>query len=294
MIRIGAIEIDWVEEVTVFDPPELFAQMSADDLARHRSWLEPNYYDPDKGFRVGVLSWIVRTPSRTIILDTGAGNNKDRPTSPRFGGLDTPYLERLAAKGITPESVDLVVLTHLHLDHVGWNTVLKDGVWTPTFAGVRHLVSEVELELRDPERGAAARPPASWQVYNDSVRPVLEAGLVDRIAGDEDLGEGLTLMRLPGHSAGQIGLHVDSEGQAAMFIADVLHQPIQVYFPQWNSRYCEDQDVARQTRAGVFARAVDEKALLLPAHFGGLHGGYIERADAGFRFLPLQGAGEKT
>ncbi|WP_323013998.1 MBL fold metallo-hydrolase [Devosia sp.] len=294
MVRIGAIEIDWVEEVTVFDPPELFAQMSADKLARHRSWLEPDYYDAEKGFHVGVLSWIVRTPSRTIILDTGAGNGKTRPTSPRFGGLDTPYLARLAAKGIVPEAVDTVLLTHLHLDHVGWNTVMRDGAWVPTFANARHLVSGVEMELRDPERGAAARPPASWQVYNDSVRPVLEAGLIDLVAGDEDLGEGLTLMRLPGHSAGQIGLRVESEGQVAMFIADVVHQPIQVYFPHWNSRYCEDQDTARETRAGIFARAAKENALLLPAHFGGDHGGYIERAGEGYSFRPLHSEGAEA
>jgi len=287
MIRIGAIEIDWVEEVTVFDPPELFAEMQAQDLARHRPWLEPDYYDAEKGFRVGVLSWIVRTPSRTIIVDTGAGNGKTRPTSPRFGGLDTPYLSRLAEKGITPDTVDTVLLTHLHLDHVGWNTMLRNGAWVPTFAKARHLVSAVELELRDPERGAAARPPASWQVYNDSVRPVLEAGLIDLVAGDEDLGEGLALMRLPGHSAGQIGLHVESQGQVAMFVADVVHQPIQVYFPHWNSRYCEDQDTARQTRAAIFTRAAEEKALLLPAHFGGNHGGFIERSGDGYIFRPL-------
>lgn len=284
MIQIGEIMIDWVEELVVYDPPELFTEMTAADLARQRSWLEPDYYAEKTGFHVGVLSWLVRTPTRTILIDTGAGNGKPRPTSPRFGSLDTPFMERLAAKGVTPETLDLIILTHLHLDHVGWNTRLEENNWVPNFPMVRHLVSTIELAHRDPERGAAARPPATWQVFNDSVKPLLDAGLIDTVEGNEDLGEGISLVMLPGHSPGQMGVRIDSGGKTALFIADVLHQPIQVYHPEWNSRYCEDQPTARATRAAVLAEAAENGTLLLPAHFGASHCGYVRAADDGYAY----------
>lgn len=287
MIKIGDITIDWVNELFVYDPPELFAEMTSAELDAQRGWLDPDYYTDEKGFYVGILSWIVRTPTRRILIDTGVGNGKTRPLSPRFGGLNNPFLERLADKEITPDNLDLLILTHLHLDHVGWNTILEGDNWVPTFPKVRHIVSETELAHRDPERGAAARPPATWQVYMDSVKPLVDAGLIDTVKGDEDLGEGLSLVRLPGHSPGQMGIRVTSEGEHAMFIADVLHQPIQVHYPHWNSRYCEDQETARITRAKVLAEAAENGTLLLPAHFGKTHGGYVRKTANGYAFEAL-------
>ncbi|WP_169196734.1 MBL fold metallo-hydrolase [Devosia sp. MC1541] len=289
MIRVGDIIIDWVEELVVYDPPELFGEMTSDELAGHSSWLTPDYFTEENGFYVGVLSWIIRTPTRTILVDTGAGNDKVRPTSPRFGGLHTPFLEGLAQKGITRDRLDLVILTHLHLDHVGWNTLLNNDKWVPTFPNTRHIVSAIELAHRDPERGAAARPPATWQVYNDSVRPLVDAGLLETVEGTEDLGEGLSLIPLPGHSPGQMGVRVQSQGQSAMCIADVLHQPIQVYHPSWNSRYCEDQETARTTRAKVLAEAADYNTLLLPAHFGNSHCGYVHKTPSGYSYEAFKG-----
>lgn len=289
MITIGDISIDWVEELAVYDPPELFGEMNRSHLEPHRDWLTPDYFTDEKGFHVGVLSWIIRTPTRTILIDTGAGNDKTRPTSPRFGGLQTPFLDRLAQKGITRDQLDLVILTHLHLDHVGWNTMLEDDQWVPTFYKTRHLVSAVELAHRDPERGAATRPPATWQVYNDSVKPLVDAGLIETTQGNEDLGEGLSLTPLPGHSPGQMGIRVQSGGQSALFIADVLHQPIQVYHPTWNSRYCEDQDTARITRRQVLAEAAENNTLLLPAHFGNSHCGYIKKTTTGYAYEAFKG-----
>ncbi len=287
MLEIGDFKISRVEEVVLDEPVDLFAGLDENIIAQNRGWMEPHYYNAERNVLQSMIHvWILRRGDRTIIIDTGGGDGRDRPLSPRFH-MQKRHLDRgLVAAGVDPESVDTVFLTHLHVDHVGWNTKREGDRWVPMFPNARYKMSAKELEARDPERGAASRPPASWNTYLDTVKPVLDAGLVDVVEGTESLGEGLDMVPIPGHAPGMTGLRVRSKGQEAFFITDVMHQPIQILYPEWNSKYCENQDMARETRAKVLKHAADEGALLLPSHFGRPFGGYVRRDGGGYRFEP--------
>jgi glyoxylase-like metal-dependent hydrolase (beta-lactamase superfamily II) len=286
LIRLGEFEISRVEESVLDEDVSLLKFWSGDTLRENR-WMVPHFYNEERGVFFSVIqTWIVRTPQRTIVIDTSGGNDKDRPLSPRFHQKHTDFPARLAAAGVVPDKVDQVILTHLHVDHVGWNTRLKGGKWVPMFPNAEHVVSEIELEARDPERGAASKPPGSWNVYNDSVKPVLEAGLVRLVKGTENLAPGIDLMPTPGHAPGQMAVRLRSGGKEALFIADVMHNPIQISHPDWNSKYCENQDMAAETRARVLRHAAEHGSLILPGHFGAPHCGYVRQGAGGYVFEP--------
>jgi len=287
LIEIGDYRISRVEEVVLDEPIDLLGGLNESIIAANRDWLIPNFYNEERNVLYSMIHcWILRRGDRTIIIDTGGGDDRDRPLSPRFH-MQKRHLDRgLAAAGVDFEAVDTVFLTHLHVDHVGWNTRLEGDRFVPTFPNARYIISAKELEARDPERGAASKPPASWNTYLDTVKPVLDAGLVDVVEGTESLGDGLDMVPIPGHAPGMTGLRVRSKGQEAFFITDVMHQPLQVLYPQWNSKFCENQDMARETRAKVLQHAADEGALLLPSHFCRPFGGFVRRDGSGYRFEP--------
>jgi glyoxylase-like metal-dependent hydrolase (beta-lactamase superfamily II) len=287
LITLGEFEISRVEEMVLDEETSLLKHWNEDVLRESRSWMAPNFYNEERGvFSIVIQAWILRAAGRTIVIDTSGGNDKERPLSARFHKLKTEFPRLLAAAGVIPNQVDMVILSHLHVDHVGWNTRLDGDRWVPMFPNAEHVVSATELEVRDPERGAASRPPASWNAYNDSVRPILDAGLARVVEGTENLAPGIDLVPIPGHAPGQMGVRVRSGGKEAFFIADVMHNPIQVSHPAWNSKYCEDQALAAETRARVLKHAADEGALILPGHFGSPHCGYVRRGTGGYVFEP--------
>ncbi len=286
-IRIGAWEISRVEEVLLPEASSLFSEWLPEMAAEHAGWMGRSFYDEEAdAFVSSIHSWVLRRPGTTIVIDTCGGNDKPRPASPRFDHLRQPYLERLLAVGVRPEDVDLVINTHLHVDHVGWNTRLVDGAWVPTFPRARYLFPRLEVEVRDPARGAAGRPPATHLPFLDSVAPILEAGRAALLEGTEVVADGVRLLPVPGHAPGQMAVSVRSGGEEALFTADVMHQPVQVHRSAWNSRYCEDGETARATRRAVLEHAADHRSFLLPAHFGAPHHGLVTRTDDGFRFVP--------
>ncbi|MDA8252345.1 MAG: MBL fold metallo-hydrolase [Rhodospirillales bacterium] len=290
MIPVGQFRITRIEEILLAEPSSLFAEWRPEIAAEHRDWLTRSFYDPDTDcFVTSIHSWLLQTPRHTILIDTCGGNARLRPASPRFDRLDQPYLQRLAAAGVQPDDVDIVINTHLHIDHVGWNTRRDGDAWVPTFRNATYFLSRIERHLRDPREGAAHRPPATHLPFLDSVQPILDAGKAVLLAGDEKLAEGIDLMRVPGHAPGQFAVRVRSDGNEALFIADVMHQPLQVYFPTWNSKYCEDPDLARRTRIEVLEHCAEHRSLILPGHFGAPHCGRVERRGDRFTFV-LSGA----
>lgn len=292
-IALGDVTVTRIEEMLTpgFDPGFLFPAYEEAILDENPDLAAPNFLDPaSRRLMSSMHSWLIRTGRHVILIDTGCGNGKQRDTPgfQRFHMLDMPYLDRLAEAGVQPEEVTLVINTHLHIDHVGWNTRLVDGRWVPTFPNARYLYGAKEFaHWRSPEGGLVTMP-GNGPVMEDSVLPVFEAGLVEFIEDGDRILDGLEVELAPGHTPGQLFVKLESGRQAAYFTGDCLHQPMQVRRPSWNSRFCEDQEQAVATRRRLLDTASDRNALVFPAHFGAPHTGFVRRSGEDFRFEPLR------
>lgn len=287
---IGKIHVHRIEEWQgTFSPPgDLFNGFTVEGWKRHEADFVPDYYDPVSGKLYAFLqSWVLDTGDQRILFDTGAGNDKDRPDLPIFGNLDTDFLARLAAAGFQPEDIDTVVCSHIHVDHVGWNTRLVGGKWEPTFRNARYIFPRPDRDFWDPLIEGQGPGPIGALVnggmFEDSVRPILEAGRAEWVEDGFEVAPNLILRACPGHTPGSMAMRVSSGGATAMFVADVVHHPAQIYRPEWNSAFCEDAELARETRRRVLGEAADSEALLIPAHFGGAHVARVVRDGTGFR-----------
>ena len=215
--RIGNVDVMRVEEMLTpgFDPAFLFPDYDPEVLKEHPQLAQANFFDQASGKLMSSMhSWMLRVGRHVILIDTACGNDKVRthPAFQRFHLLHKPYLDCLAEYGVQPEDVTLVINTHLHVDHVGWNTRLRNGVWVPTFPNARYIMGRAELaHWRDPEGGLKVHPMGA-EVLVDSVNPVINAGLVDLIDVNDEVLPGISVRAMSGHTAGQLAVHVESGG----------------------------------------------------------------------------------
>lgn len=283
---IGAARVTRVEEMLKpgFPAGHLLPGWDPAVLEEHGHWLSPHYYEAATGrFISSIHSWVIRTRHHVILVDTCCGNGKPRPGFERFDMLDTPYLERLAAAGVRPEEVDYVMCTHLHVDHVGWNTRLVDGRWVPTFPNAKYVFSKVDRDHWDPAKNPDL-PEVSRMIFQDSVHPVIAAGQDHVVEMTDGIGDQLLIEPAPGHSPGHVVLRLLDGGEEGMFTGDVMHQPIQVYRPEWSSRFCSDPVQAAESRLRVLGHCAERGCLVFPAHFGVPHVGRVRRLGDGFGF----------
>ena len=284
MFKIGETTIDRIEEAhgPAFPADMLLPDWDPAVLEEHKDWLFPRHFHARSNrFITSLHSWLLRTKHHTILIDTCAGNQKNRPHSPLFHMKDTPYLERLKAAGVNPEEIDFVMCTHLHIDHVGWNTRLENGRWVPTFPNANYVFSKTERDFWDPATNPALDEEARL-IFEDSVHPVIAAGQ-DRLVGDGDrIGDNLSIDAAPGHTPGSIAIALNSGGEHGLFTGDVMHHPIQVYRPRWSSRFCTDPVQSADTRERILGHCADCNALMMPAHFGAPHAGRVRRKGDGF------------
>lgn len=277
-----------IERVVDLDPfasplETFFPGIRLEAVAREASLLAPDHVDLAAGtVLLAVQSHVLRVGGRTILLDTCVGEHKERPRRPSWHRRsDTGFLDRLAAIGLAPEAIDVVMCTHLHADHVGWNTCLRDGRWVPTFANARYLVSRTELaHWREVVR---ADPQAAHGCYRDSVLPVEEAGQLETVDDGHEIARNLAVVPLAGHTPGQVGVETSIAGRRAVFCADVLHSPLQVLWPHLSTAFCTDADAAHRTRRALLERAAGDGALLVPAHLRGATGMRIVEDGETFR-----------
>jgi len=283
---VGAAKITRIEESYEpnFEARTFFADWRPDVVAEHLSWMVPNHFDLASGYlKLSVHSWLIEIGGRNILIDTCVGNHKSRKHRPFWDQLNTPYLERLAAAGMRPEQIDMVMCTHLHVDHVGWNTRLDNGRWVPTFPNAKYVFSKTDYDYflaidRDPQKG-----PAIGGALRDSVLPIVDAGLAQMVNGTETIEQHLSLEPAPGHTPGHVLIKLASQGNRAFFCGDVIHHAIQVYHPAWNSFACLDPETARRTRRKLLEECAGSGALLAPQHFGASHLCHIETNGDGFR-----------
>jgi glyoxylase-like metal-dependent hydrolase (beta-lactamase superfamily II) len=247
------------------------------EAVRSLGWLHPHFTDERGRLRMSVHALVVDTPERRILVDTCVGNDKMR-SIPAWSGLRGPFLRDLEAAGCPPASVDTVLCTHLHVDHVGWNTVLMDGRWVPTFPRARYLIARTEYEHWRSRRGddhAAA--------FADSVQPVWDAGLVDLIATEHRLCDEVSLVPTPGHTPGHASVRIASEGEEALITGDFVHHPCQMARLDWASSADDDPERARRTRRETFARLAGTQTLVIGTHFATPTAGRVVRDGDAFR-----------
>jgi glyoxylase-like metal-dependent hydrolase (beta-lactamase superfamily II) len=247
--------------IWTISPRFLFPDMTYDDLEPYRDWLVPHFCADDLKLRLSIHTFVVRTPHHMILVDTCIGNDRKRDV-PLWNNMQTDYRDRLMAAGVDPEAVDYVFCTHMHVDHVGWNTHLKNGKWVPTFPNAKYLfhASEWDYWKQTTDENQA-------EVMKDSVLPIVEAGLAVMVKENHVIEEGLRLEPTTGHTPGHCSVHLASGGAEAVITGDMMHHPWQIAEPHRTSRACWNPDLAMQTRQAFVQRYADTPTLILGTHF---------------------------
>ncbi|HYR39975.1 MAG TPA: MBL fold metallo-hydrolase, partial [Methylomirabilota bacterium] len=266
-LTIGDVTVTKVVELdrSSFEIGAMLPESTPERIAAQRDWMGPELLDPQTGVhKACIQSYVLRTPWHTVVIDTCVGNDKPRNGVPAWHMRRGTYLSDLAAAGVKPEDVDMVICTHLHVDHVGWNTRLEGGRWVPTFPRARYVIVREEFEFwkRESETGRE-----EFGLIDDSVIPVVEAGVADLVASDHVIDDRLRLEPAPGHTPAHVCVRLTTPAGQAIFTGDMMHRPIQVAEPEWNSRFCDDAELARKTRRGFLERHADADVIVLAAHF---------------------------
>lgn len=275
--RIGDVKISRIVEIEATGGMTRIIPGATRERVMGIRWLYPHFADAEGRMRGAIHALLVETGDRAIVVDTCIGNDKRRAV-PAWNMLQTAFLEDLADAGQAREDIDTVLCTHLHTDHVGWNTMWADGAWVPTFPNARYLMGRKEFEYwRDAAEGGQA------DVMQDSVYPIWEAGLVDLIDQDAEIAPGITLIPSPGHTPGHASVLIESAGETALITGDFLHHPVQMARPDWSSAPDVDPPRAIATRRTMYARFADTPTLIIGTHFATPTAGYIKRDGDAWR-----------
>ncbi len=270
----GSTEVHKLVEIETLEQESdwLFSNVTREIVDEHRHWLGPHLVLPGSyRLLMSFHSFVIRTPTLNILVDTCNGNHKQRPSMPDWHMLGTPYLARLAAIGLQPDDIDIVMCTHLHADHVGWNTRLDNGRWVPTFPRARYMMSRAEYRHYEGLHRAGPAQPINRGSFVDSVLPIIESGqslLVD--AGDtidEQLTGEIALEAAPGHSPAGLNLLLNSGNRRACFCGDVIHHPIQCSVPELSNRADANPEQGVATRKRVLERSAEDGLILMTGHF---------------------------
>lgn len=271
--QVGDVTITRVVELEVAGGSRFILPDATREAIKPIEWLAPHFADTDGRLIMSIHALIVETPDRRIMVDTCLGNDKQR-TIPGWHMRQGPFLNDIASAGYPRESIDTVLCTHLHVDHVGWNTMLVDGEWVPTFPNARYLIGQKEWDHWSGE-GAAQR--RGDDIMGDSVRPVFDAGLVDLVGVDHKIADGIWLEPTPGHTPGHVSVRISSRGEEALITGDCIHHPCQMARPDWASAADSDPNAARETRLALLDRYADGPVLVIGTHFATPTAGRIVR-----------------
>jgi glyoxylase-like metal-dependent hydrolase (beta-lactamase superfamily II) len=283
VIRVGNYSLVPVVEIgEILIPPQTFlTDFSSADIEPHAHWLCPQFMDATSHrCRLSQHAWLIDAKGYRIIVDPCVGHQRNRPMLPYYHRIDSPLMQRLEALGVTPDSVDYVFCTHLHLDHVGWNTRLLNGRYVPTFPNARYLFSSIEDHYW--KRELTGDLPKE-EIYNDGVyaeciQPVIEAGLADIVEPGAKIADCLTLIEAAGHTIGHMAGVLESGHEGAVLAGDAFHHPIQVVYPDRHG-HCFDADKARTTRRKLLDLCVERDFWLVPAHFRAPHACKIRKSE---------------
>jgi len=273
---VGRVKISRIVELETTGGTRFILPQAGPDDIRKLPWLVPDFATDEGRLKMSIHSLVVETPTQRIVVDTCLGNDKQGRAVPTWNNLQKPFLQDMTQAGYPPDSIDVVLCTHLHVDHVGWNTRLAGGAWVPTFGNARYVFGGIEYEhwrmhSIEPERAA---------VFNDSVKPIMDAGKAELVASDHRLSDEIALIPTPGHSPGHMSVHIRSDGEEALLTGDVAHHPCQMAHLDWSSTADHDPAQAAATRRELFSRFAGTPTLVIGGHFAG---GRLQRDDDAFR-----------
>lgn len=285
VLQVGELKITRIVETELagFGPAALFPDFA--DAAEDTDYFPRHMMDNAGGIRLASHSWLVQGPNGTMLVDTGIGNDKQRPLSPPFHNQSSDFLDKLAAAGVAPEQVDHVLLTHLHVDHVGWNTHQVDGVWFPTFPNATHVFSGEEYRFFSDPNTFEQRHRNSFLARQDSVDPIVannQALMID--VDDTEVLPGVRYISTPGHSPFHASIVMTSGDQTAIFSGDTVHHVAQVKRPEVNSIFDADPHLAHASRTAVLEIASADNTLLFGAHIAGRSVLNISKSKNGFHW----------
>ncbi|HSG91496.1 MAG TPA: MBL fold metallo-hydrolase [Pseudomonadales bacterium] len=277
--QVGDVRITRIVELEAVGGSRFILPDATPQACLEIDWLAPHFMNEAGELRMSVHALVIDTGARRILVDTCIGNDKQR-SIPAWSNLQTRFLDDLEAAGYPLDSIDTVLCTHLHVDHVGWNTRLVDGVWVPTFPDARYLIAKTEWQWWDANEDETTYGP----VLADSVRPVMDAGLVDLVDVDAVLCPQVRLQPTPGHTPGHVSVVVEDGGARALITGDFMHHPCQMARPDWCSSADFDAQAARATRDAMLAELADGSTLVIGTHFATPTAGHVRRDGEVFRF----------
>lgn len=269
-MRMGNVEIrrvlDWAGRVVTRE--QMIPTSDRETWLANSEWLVPTFWDPDSDDAwMEAQSFVLRTPAHTILIDTGIGDGKSGRVFPFWNHLQTGYLDRLR-EVVRPEDIDIVVNTHLHQDHVGWNTVLRDGRWVPTFPNATYLLPRRDFEHWNPE--GVEEPPGGRGdavVFEDSILPVVHSGQAVFVDGEYIVDDYFMLLSAAGHTPGQHVGVLTAGSSSAIFVGDIFHTPMEILEPDQGASFDSDSELSNGSRRRVLERAASMNAAIVSPHF---------------------------
>jgi glyoxylase-like metal-dependent hydrolase (beta-lactamase superfamily II) len=279
--QIGAVIVTRIVEMDFpapYHPKYSLLPEATPEALQAMPWLYPDYVEPDGTLKMSIHALLVEAPGLRLVVDTCIGNDKPRNLI-RQQVLSTPFLERMAEAGWPRESVDVVVCTHLHVDHVGWNTMKQGDKWVPTFPNARYLIGRVEHA-----HWSASDDESQAEIMSDSVQPIFDAGLADLVELDHRLSPEIRLLPTTGHTPGHVSVVIESQGQTAIITGDMMHHPCQIAHPEWPVRFDEDSAAAAITRRAFIETNADTPVLIIGTHFSAPTAGHIRRDGDRWKF----------
>jgi glyoxylase-like metal-dependent hydrolase (beta-lactamase superfamily II) len=284
--KIGDVTVTRVVEHSAALPASgFFPASTPEQLARHAGWLKPWAVDDDDNVMISIHALCVESEGRKIVVDTCVGQ---RPLPDPYGVLsnDGSFLVALEEAGFARETVDTVICTHMHFDHVGWNTILVDGKWVPTFPNARYLLAQREYDhwiaASEEERYAS-----SAVTFDDAVLPLFDADVVDLVDVDHQVTGDVALEHTPGHTPGHVSVRIRSQGEVAIITGDCMHHAVQLAEPGWGLPVDTDSNESSATRRRLIAECCDQPVLVIGTHFPPPTAGHVVSAADGVRFQPL-------
>lgn len=263
---------------------EFFPALTAEMLGICKREFDSGQITQDGRLEMSFTAFVIKTGRHNIMVDTCCGEDKERPLRPAFHRMKTNFIPALAQARLKPEDIDFVMCTHLHWDHVGWNTRLVNGVWTPTFPNAKYIMSKKEFDHWDHIYRSGEKN-THTQAFEDSVDPIVRANQAVLVKDDFELEQGISIEPCPGHTPGNFVINVRSQNQTGVLTGDVMHHQIQLRYPEMSTVADDDQNLSRISRVALIEKHADTGNLIFPAHFSSPTVGTIQtNPTGGFRF----------